>query len=206
MTNVSDGVDLRVSVVDLDGRISQPLGAPLSVDESSVDGDFVFALDRRGRATITTLPNVDIEASQMVSGSALAQGLFPRLPGTAMDPGGSWVDTLSFDGEDAAGLRTEETITTYTVEGPAVFEGRSVLRIGLTGTTQLANQFEMGGMQLSQESEVEFDGHVIWDHQRGMVLEHVRRARGSGEVDVPVAPVPLPIRIESTQVTRLGGM
>lgn len=205
MANVSDGTDVRMSIVDLDGRISQPLGAPISVDEGSVSGDVVFTLDRRGRATTTSLPEVALEASQMVSGSALAQGFFPRMPGIAMDVGGSWVDTLTFDGEDAGGHRTEETITTYTIEGPAVFDGQSVLRIGLRGTTTLQSEFDMGGMALAQDSELEFDGHVIWDHQRGVMLEHVRESRGSGEVDVPVAPVPLPIRIESKQVIRMGG-
>ena len=205
MSNTPEGADVRMSVVDLSGRITQPMGAPMTIDESAVDGDLVFSLDRRGRATVESLPNVELESSQMVSGSALAHGFFPRMPGSAMDGGASWVDTLSYEGEDAAGLRREESITTYTVEGPAVFDGMSVLRIGLTGTSTLSNEFEMGGMALSQSSEVEFEGHVLWDHQRGLMLEHVQRSTGAGQVNVPIAPVPLPIEIDSRQVTRLGG-
>ncbi|MEM7417807.1 MAG: hypothetical protein AAF389_20120 [Gemmatimonadota bacterium] len=205
MSNTAAGADVRMSVLDLDASISNPMGAPMSFDETTVDGDVVFSLDRRGDATVESLPTVSLEASQMVSATALANGFFPGLPGGAPSPGESWVDTLTYESVDASGLRSaEESITTYTIVGPDTFEGRAVLRIELSGTSSLSNEFDMQGMSLSQESDVEVEGHLLWDHQRGVMVERVQNSSGSGRVSG--APVPLPIEIESRQVTRLGGM
>lgn len=205
MANTATGADVRMSVTDLDASISNPMGAPMTVDESSVDGTLVFSLDRRGDATVESLPTVGIEASQMVSATSLANAFFPGLPGQALTAGESWVDTVSYEGKDPSGLRSaEESIVTYTVVGPDTYEGRAVLRISFEGTSTVSNDFDMQGMSLSQESEAELQGHVLWDHQRGVMVERVQSSAGSGRVSG--APVPLPIEVESRQVTRLGGM
>lgn len=206
MSRTSAGTDVTMSVTSLQASIAQPMGGPIRVDESAVEGSLMFTLDRRGGATVNALPDVDLEAAQLFSGLSMAHTFFPRLPGRAFDIGGSWVDTLTFEGDDGAGYRSETSITTYTVEGEDTFDGRPVLRIGLTGSSTLMNEFEMGGMALSQESDVEYNGHVLWDLRNGVMVEHVRTATGSGEVNVPIAPVPLPIEVEVKQVSRLGGM
>ena len=61
--------------------LTQPMGAPVQVDEGYVTGPLLFSLDRQGNATVTGQPEVRAEASQMVSGLDLAHGFFPGLPG-----------------------------------------------------------------------------------------------------------------------------
>lgn len=200
-----DGVGVVMSVRSLEASISHPMGAPMRVDESSVTGDIAFSLDRRGRSTVTSLPQVRAEASQLVSGLSLAHSFFPGLPGRGVTPGDSWVDTIQYSADEGGADRTEMSVTTYTVEGPVMVGDREMLRIGLTGSTSLELEFDMSGMSISQESDLDVEGHVLWDLRDGVMYEQVRSASGSGTVRVPVVPQALPIEITSTQRSRLGG-
>lgn len=205
LSDAPDGVGVVMSVRSLDATLSQPMGAPMRVDEGSVSGDVVFALDRRGASSVSSVPEVQAEASQMVSGHSLAHAFFPGLPGRGVVPGDSWVDTVQYSANNGGAERTEMSVTTYTVEGPVTMAGRQLMRIGLQGTTSLEMAFDMAGMSISQESDLEMEGHVLWDLQRGIMFEQYRHSTGSGSVRVPVVPQALPVEITSTQRSRLGG-
>lgn len=197
------GVEVTLSVEALSAALAQPMGAPIRIDQDDVQGELVFTLDRRGGALLTQRPDVRDEAVMMVSPLALAHTFFPRLPGRAAVAGESWVDTISFEGGDGAGERFERSVLRYTVVGDTVVDGRALLVIAMEGTTQSSHDMSISGMSVSQSSELEVDGLVLWDVQRGLMVESVRTATGSGTATVPVAPAPLPIRIESTQRARL---
>jgi len=201
-----DGLAVTLTVTDLEAVIRQPLGAPIRVDRSDVTGDLVFTLDRVGHPTISERPDVSDAASQMVSGLALAHTFFPGLPDRVVRPGDSWVDTVSYEGQDGPGLRSELTIMRYSVTGDTVVAGRSLLTISLEGTTESTTEMELAGMAITQSSEVEVEGYVLWDAQSGLMFESLKHATGSGTVRVPVAPGPLPIQISATQRARLKGM
>jgi hypothetical protein len=186
VVNTSAGVDVVMTVRALDATLSQPMGAPVRVDESA----------------LTATPTVADEASQMVSGLSLAHGFFPRLPGRAALPGDSWVDTVSWSGREGPGVRSERAVLHYTVVGDTVVDGRSLLMISLTGQTTVTNELVIAGMAVSQRSDLEVEGHVLWDFRGGTLFEQVRRASGRGEVSVPMAPGPLPIRVRTTQKAR----
>lgn len=205
LSDAADGVNVLLTVRSLDATISQPMGAPMRVDEGSVSGNLAFSMDRRGKSSVTAVPDVAVEASQLVSAHSLAHSLFPGLPGRGVMPGDSWVDTVQYSAAEAGSDRSELSVTTYTVEGPVMVGEREFLRIGFTGTTTLETDFDMSGMSITQESDLDFEGHVLWDLRDGVMFEHVRQASGSGTVSVPVVPQALPIEITSTQRTRLGG-
>ncbi len=202
VVNTSAGVDVVMTVRALDATLSQPMGAPVRVDESAVRGALEFSLDRIGGVSLTSTPTVADEASQMVSGLSLAHGFFPRLPGRAALPGDSWVDTVSWSGREGPGVRSERAVLHYTVVGDTVVDGRSLLMISLTGQTTVTNELVIAGMSVSQRSDLEVEGHVLWDFRGGTLFEQVRRASGRGEVSVPMAPGPLPIRVRTTQKAR----
>jgi hypothetical protein len=197
------GVSVSLSVEALAATINQPMGAPLRIDENDVEGMLVFTLDRRGSSTVSREPEVQPQASLMVSGMSIAHTFFPRLPGRAVVAGEEWVDTVSFEGREGAGGRRETSVLRYTVVGDTVVSGRPLLVISLRGTTQSANDMSVSGMNVSQSSELEVQGRILWDYQRGMMVESVKRATGRGTASVPIAPAPLPITIESTQRARL---
>lgn len=197
------GVGVTFAVRSMDATLSQPMGAPVRIDESMVQGDLAFALDRQGNATVDRRPTVADEASQMVSGLSLAHTFFPALPGRAAMPGESWVDSLTYSGQEGPGTREESAVLRYTVVGDTVVDGRALLHIGVEGTTSLHNDMEFSGMQVSQTSELEVSGFVLWDVQRGVMFEQYKESAGSGQVSVPIAPVPIPISVRSVQRARL---
>ena len=139
----------------------------------------------------------------MFSGIALAHGFFPGLPGRAVSTGDQWVDTVSYEGETDMGIRSETSVLTYTVRGDSVIAGRSLLVFEVAGT--VASEFDMNvqGMTVTQMSDLEVEGHVLWDYQAAVMFESHRMATGEGSVRIPLAPAPLPIRIESSERARL---
>jgi hypothetical protein len=203
LVNTTVGVDVVLNVRTLDATLSQPMGAPVRVDQSAVRGALEFSLDRIGGVTLTSTPSVADEASQMVSGLSLAHGFFPRLPGRAALPGDTWVDTVSWSGAEGPGARSERSVLNYTVRGDTVVDGRALLMISVAGETTVTNELAIAGMSVGQRSELEVEGHVLWDLQSNTLYEQVRHASGPGQVSVPIAPAPLPIRVRSTQRARV---
>lgn len=200
------GVSVTMSVSELSGSIRQPMGAPIRIDESDVEGVLVFSLDRSGDAVIAERPNVGATASQMVSALALAHGFFPGLPGRRVEAGESWVDTVTYEGSEGAGRRSETRVLRYTVTGDTAVGGRDLLRIAVAGTSEISADLNVAGMAVSQSSEVEIEGYVLWDARARLMVERRTRASGSGTAAVPMAPNPIPIRIRSSQRVRLQGM
>jgi hypothetical protein len=204
---VPDGVTVTITVQDLAATISQPMGAPIRIDESDIDGSLQFKLGRKGGTlSVTQRPSVTDEASQIVSGLEMAHNFFPGLPGRAAGVGDSWTDTVMFQGEDGPGERSETSVLTYSVVGDTLVDGRTLLHISMSGTSRTEQDLEMGGMAIHQESEVEVEGFVLWDFQRRLMFENYRRATGSGTVTLPIMPAEIPIEVISTKRTRLRGM
>ena len=197
------GVSVSLTVEDLAATIHPPMGEPLMIDEGDVRGDLVFTLDRRGGAAVSSSPRVEDNAMGMVSGLSLAHTFFPRLPGRAVAAGDAWVDTVSFEGHEGSGGRSETWALRHTVVGDTVVAGRPLLAISVTGTGDTANDLVVSGMSVSQASTLDLVAHVLWDYQRGLMIESVRTVSGTGTASVSIAPAPLPVRIEATQRARL---
>jgi hypothetical protein len=194
---------VTLTVDEMAASINNPMGAPIRLDESAVDGPLVYSIDRFGNATITERPEIRDEASQMVSGLNLAHAFLPALPGMVAQPGDVWVDTVSYEGEEGPGTRRDTSILRYTVVGDTVLDGRTLLVIDMSGNSTIENDMNVAGMAVSQSSETEVEGRFLWDVQRRLMVESRRTSTGSGTVTVPVAPGPLPIVIRSTQRVRL---
>jgi len=199
------GVSVTLTVSELSGTLTQPLGPPVRMDESDVDGPLVFSLDRTGNAVIAERPDVEVGASQMVSGFALAHGFFPGLPGRAAAVGDVWVDTVRYEGAEGAGSRSETAVLRYTVAGDTVVAGRDLLRIDVEGESETSAELEVAGMTVSQRSRMEIRGWVLWDLEAGLMFERRSESTGRGTASVPMAPNPIPIQIRSRQHTRLEG-
>lgn len=199
------GVNVTMSLTTLDGVLTQPMGGPVRVDEDDVEGVLVFSLDREGNPVIAETPSVAVNASQMVSGLALAHGFFPGLPGRAVAEGDTWVDTVTYQGSEGAGTRSETSVLRYTVSADTVVAGRSLLRLDVEGTTSSSADLSVAGMSVSQSSELQTEGFVLWDPEAGLMVERHTSSTGSGTARVPMVPNPLPIRIDTRQHVRLQG-
>ena len=201
----STGVDVTMAARSFSATVTSPMGAPIRADESDIDGELTFTLDRVGNATVTGEPGVSDVVSQVLSGVVLVQGFFPGLPGRAVVPGDSWVDTIDVVGGAGEGQRSDFSILRYTVQGDSTVDGRTYLSIALEGTTEISTEMDMGGMTISQSSDLEMEGHILWDLPAGRVFETRRSGRGSGTVSVPNIPFPLPIQVETSQLARFRG-
>ena len=100
------GVRVTATLVDLDARMSNPLGPGQLVDESQVTGPVVFTLGPRGNPDVVSFPRIEARAAQFFTGGTIAQGFFPRLPGRSLVPGEGWVDTVSYSAAEAGAQTT----------------------------------------------------------------------------------------------------
>jgi len=198
-----DGVEVTLTVRDLAADVSLPMAGPLSVDEDIVEGDLVFALSRRGDVTVIRSPAVEETASPFFAGPTIAHSFFPGLPGVAAVPGDSWVDTVTFGGDGEASESSQTSVTTYTVAGEAVVEGRSFLEITFEGTQEMRQTMALQGAEIAQETRLNVRGRVLWDQQRALMFERETISTGTGTVRVAVAPTPLPTRVEVRSHVRL---
>jgi hypothetical protein len=198
-----DGLDVTLAVEELSATLTQPLGAPVVIDEGDVSGTLDYTLDRFGNATVTRMPEVQAEATQMVSGLALAHRFFPGLPGRPVAAGERWVDTIAYEGDGGAGVVRETAIYEYTVRGDTVVAGRRLLHLGLAGTTESSGDLNVGGMAVRQSTDLTVEGYVLWDRRAGVLFESMKRGLGKGTVTAPIVPGPLPITIETMEHSRL---
>jgi len=202
-----DGVTVTLTVAELDATVAVPMAGPITIDESSVSGDLVFTLDRRGDAALVSAPAVDDAAGQLVPPLQIAHSFFPALPGTAVRPGDTWTDTISYDGDgDAAGAGTvgvQRSVLEYAAVGDTVIAGRPLLQIAFNGTAEIRQTLSMQGMEIEQATDLQLTGHVLWDQQAGLMFERVTASTGTGSVRVAMMPAELPTRFQSVSRVRL---
>jgi hypothetical protein len=198
-----NGLRVTLAVRDLSIDLDLPMVGPMRVDEEIVEGELVLALDRRGRVTILESPDVEEAASAFFAGPMIAQSVFPGLPGTAVQAGDSWVDTVTVAEDGDTGESSQRSITTYTVIGDTQVEGRTLLEIELEGTSELRQTMALQGAGIEQRTNLDVVGRVLWDMQRGLMFERETISTGTGTVRVAPAPAPLPTRVESRSRVRL---
>jgi hypothetical protein len=198
------GVQVSMTVADMDARMSNPAGPPASASAKDIDGPLVFTLDRRGAATIVSEPKLNVNAQQFFQPLLVAHTFFPRLPGRGVDAGASWTDTTHVEGPQGEGQVSVTSITTYTVAGDTVVDGHSLVRIDLQGTTEQTASGVIAGMDFSQSGTGSATGWVLWDMARGLMTESYTETDATGTMDVSAAPFPLGIRLRQQSRVKLA--
>ena len=169
-----DGVRASVDLTDFEGRIQPPMGAPMSVSQTQAGlRSYVVRLGDRGLEDFASgqrrrAPNefpLFVDAWEAV---------FPRLPGGEVEPGDSWVDTVT---TWFAGEAKRVVVYTYTLDSNTTVDGRDQLRITVSGDARLT--LTEGGTSVTiNGSET---GFFLWDIERGLVAwwEVSRRYEGN---------------------------
>lgn len=196
------GVAVTMSYDDFSARMSQPMGAPMTADESGIDGDLSFSLDRMGNVTIGTTPELKGNAALLFSGLGTAHTFFPGLPGTGVSVGDMWTDTVSYSGAEGLGEVAVTVVSEYTVAGDTVVDGRSMMRIDVVsrGANDAVGSVE--GMDVEQNLTGTAQGHILWDMQAGIMYERVLRSEGEGSMSVSMAPMAMSIMSRGKSVVR----
>lgn len=203
----ADGIEVTMTVEDLNARMSNPAGPPASADEEDIEGPLVFTLDRKGEATVVSEPKVNQAGQQFFQPLLLAKTFFPRLPGRGMEPGASWTDTIRAEGPQGEGQVSLTSVITYTIVGDTTVEGSSMVRIDMEGTNESSASGVIAGMDFSQSASGTMSGWVLWDMSRGLMAESYSESDGRGTMDVSAAPYPLGMRIrQQSRVKLVEGM
>jgi hypothetical protein len=192
-----DRVRVTATLTDMAARMTNPMSAPRTADEAAVSGPVVFTLDRRGRASVESLPTVTPEVAQFLSGTGTAHTFFPRLPGRAVAAGDTWTDTVAYATEEGGATIDLTSVTSYTAVGDTVMDGGTYLMVRTEGTTDQSSAGTIAGTDFSQEVSGATDGYFLWDRAAGVMhLLEVRSDLG-GSMEVAVAPVALDVRVRS---------
>lgn len=198
-----DGLRVSMTFRDFSARMSQPMGGPVTSDEDDIDGPLVLRLDRRGDASLVERPDLSGTAEQFVASLSMAHSFFPGVPGGPADMGESWTDTVRYEGEEGGGEISAVNVLTYTVAGDTTVAGRSAVRIDFVGVAESSSEGIIAGMDFAQSVSGDMEGHVLWDFQRGMLLERVTDTDLRGSMEVSAAPFPLGIRLRGQSTIRL---
>lgn len=199
-----DGVEMTLDVREYSGQTVNPM-ASASADASGISGPLVVQLDRRGVATVVSVPQLSGSAAELFGPLELAHGLLPRLPGRAVAPGESWTDTIHFSGAQGVGTVSATTVLTYTVVGDTLLDGRSLVKIAVEGTGRSGAAGVTTGMDFEQTVSGSAKGWVLWDQNRRLLVESFSESDGTGSMNVSAAPFPLGLRVRSKGWVRLGG-
>ncbi len=197
-----EGVQVTFELKDLAATVGNPMGSQ-SGDESGVTGPLVVSYDRRGAATVVSQPQLTETASQFYQPLSVAHGIFPRLPGRAVALGESWTDTIRYEGTQGPGSAKALSVITYVVAGDTLVDGRSLVKITMKGTAESSAGGVITGMDFTQAVTGSVDGWVLWDQQRGFMVESYADADGRGTMEVSAAPFPLGLRVKTQSRVKL---
>jgi hypothetical protein len=191
------GVRVTATLVDLDARMSDPLGPGPIVDESEVAGPVVFTLDRRGSPTVQRVPELGAGAARFFTGAAIAHGFFPRLPGRVLAPGESWADTVSFEASEASSHTAVRTLWTYTAAGDTTVDGLDYLLVRARGETEQSSSGRVAGADFTQSVSGPVEGKFLWDGEAGLLHSSEYESDLSGTTELSIAPLPLEVKVSS---------
>ncbi len=186
-----EGVQVTTSWRDLNVTMTNPMGPAESTTEEDVEGPLIFTLDRRGAAEVVSVPTLKGSAPQMVVPQEVAQGFFPRLPGTPPTPGMSWTDTVAYEADIRGARTSNETVFTYTVVGDTLVDGRSLMKVRTEGEGTTSQGGVTQGMDFTQELAGTVDGFFLWDLEAGVARYQWTEMDYSGTMSVTAAPFPL---------------
>jgi hypothetical protein len=188
------GLEARARVHRLRGGFAAQSQPTQAVDERDIDGEFLVALDARGRSDLVDTPILSRRLLDVTGPEAMVRPLFVQLPGRPAGAGDVWVDTIVSVEDRADSRSTVQTILTTTVLGDTVVEERTLLRLRTRAENRLETEGRSGGVLVRQVLTGTTDGTVVWDPHFRMLVE--RREAGSltGTLAMPgpgVADVPL---------------
>ena len=156
----------------VDGFTGSATGGMMGTETATLDdvsGSFEVVIGRSGVAELVSFPQVTGAMSQTSLFPLLSFLLFPRLPDGEADPGATWVDTATVSGDVGDMTTTSTLVTTYTLVGDTLVDGRALVHIAMAGEVTIDNKIEEVGMSATQEITGSANGFVLWDPERGLL-------------------------------------
>ena len=191
-----DGVRAVGELTEFAAQGNEPMGGPASISRSEAGvGDFDLLLGPRGVGE-TVARAIQGADSDLPMWGDPTEGMFPRLPGGGIQPGDTWVDTVTHDvaGEES----TRVAGYTYTLAGETVVDGRPHLRVTFSADVELS--FEPAGGVGDEQLTGTETGFFLWDTGRGLVAQAEVLRSYEGNIDLGGAGT---MSMKTTAVTRV---
>ena len=184
----TDGLRVTGAVSSFEGSGSNPMGGTQSFGLDAVTGSLDLVIDHRGEAEIASTPDLQGLEGGMSPFTAINNAIFPLLPDGAVEPGATWMDgdTVS---TNVAGIETTTTaVSTYTLVGDTVADGRSLTKIAVATEMTVEGEGNAGGMSISQTMSGTITGVILWDAERGLVSRSDTEQSLEGSMSMPGMP------------------
>ncbi len=179
------GVRATGTVESFQASMSNPMQGTLSTDLGDVTGQLEIVFGRRGVEEVVSVPNLSGPTAQLSPFNHIANDLFPRLPDGVMEPGGTWVDTVTWTMDDGTIETTSNTVYTYTLVGDTVVDGRTLRHIAVAGDVSNEGEMVQAGTTMTQSMTGTANGFVLWDAGRGLLAEAFFERELEGSMTVP---------------------
>ena len=125
----------------------------------------------------------------MLSFVSLAHQLFPRLPDNVVEPGGSWVDTVTWSTTEPI-ESTSGAVLTFTLVGDTLVDGRTLLNITVASEVTGGAQIDQGGISMTQSIGGHSDRLRALGHRtRAACLPVLREGDGGDDDDTGHGPL-----------------
>lgn len=193
----SGGVRVAMSVTEATAESIDPMTGATRADEGDIEGDLVLFLTGTGDVTVESLPEISGDGADLFQFLSMAHAFFPHLPGTAAEAGSSWTGTIAFSGEEGQGFVDAAGTAEYTVLGDTLIDGRSLLKVSMTGVMELAVAVSAEGADVEVSANTEGQGVFLWDASAGLLVEMTGTAEGLGSATVVGLPDAIPLAISS---------
>ena len=193
----AEGVRVMGSVEDFSASMTNPMTGRETADADDLSGSLDYTIGRRGDAEVASLPELPAAAEQMSPFSSIARELFPPLPDAVVEPGGMWVDTVTWTTELSAGEATANAVLTYTLVGDTLVDGRTLLHFTVVSEVSSEADVTQGAMDMTQIMAGSAGGFIFWDADRGLPVYQESNRELEGNLEVVGMP-PLPMSASGT--------
>jgi len=175
------GVRAVGTVEAFEGSMTHPMMGTQTVGPDGLSGNLEVVIGRDGVEELASFPEVAGPLAMMSPFPALGYLIFPRMPGGDVEPGATWVDTVTASTEKEGVSVATTMVSTYTLVGDTVAGGRSLVHIAVANQLRVETSFEEGGMSITQDVAGSTDGFVLWDPGRWLVAyaEYERDMKGT---------------------------
>lgn len=181
LSPLSGRMRVRGRLTSFDAALSGPGAGVVSGDLDDVSGHLLAMVSRRGLDELVSFPAVSGAAANDYLFPTLGHALLPSMPTVWVDPGDSWVDTVTVAGDGEGASPATTWIRTHTLVGDTLVRGMMLIHIAVAGRVTVEDGVAVAGM-VTVEGVTEdagmpvagkvtgtINGSVLWDPERRMV-------------------------------------
>ncbi len=174
-----------LEVLAFDGGFSNPMAGSVTATASDIGGPIQIRLSPRGETEVVEAPSVTDAFDQVAGIQELVRGLFVRLPGTPVEIGDTWTDTIRSREETGETLSISQSILTATAAGDTTLDGRTLRVVETSYENTLNLSGTSGGTRVSQRLSGTTTGTFFWDVARTRLVQRRETGSMTGTLSLP---------------------